>query len=88
MSWIVALKDDLYLSTEHYLGPHIWNEPGAECWSYSADGGHVVVPPGCYHATLTREDAAQWVSFEEADRIARAATDADRDGDRWLPVQI
>ena len=30
MPWIVAVDDVMYLSTKHFLGPHVWNAPGAE----------------------------------------------------------
>ena len=80
MPWIVAIDDVMYLSTEHFPGPHIWNEPGAECWSYpdSADDP-LIVPPGCYHVSMNPEDAQRWDSRADAERIARAATEADLD---------
>ena len=37
MAWVITQDEVLYLSTEHYLGPHIWSEPGVACWSLEND---------------------------------------------------
>ena len=44
MAWVITQDEVLYLPTEHYLGPHIWSEPGVGCWSLESD--RVVVPRG------------------------------------------
>ena len=87
MLWSVAIECVMYLSTEHCLGPRIWNEPGAECWSYpDGDDDPLIVPPGCDHASMDPEDAHRWGSRADAERIARAATEADIDGDRRVAI--
>ena len=85
MAWIIVQDDALYLSTVHFFGPHIWNEPGVECWSM--EGDRILVPDGCYHATLSPDEAARWDAHGEAKRIARSASSADIDGD-WRPVRL
>ena len=85
MAWVITQDEVLYLSTEHYLGPQIWSEPGVVCWSL--EGDRVVVPEGCYHATLNAEEAEQWESHSEAKRIAYAASSTDLDG-QWHPMQV
>ena len=85
MAWVITQDEVLYLSTEHYLGPQIWSEPGVACWSL--EGDRVVVPEGCYHATLNPAEAEQWESHSEAKRIAYSANSADLDG-QWHPMQL
>ena len=29
-AWAIAQDDVLYLSTAHFMGPHIWSEPGSQ----------------------------------------------------------
>ena len=88
MSWLVALEGVMNLSTAHFLGPRIWNEPGAECWSYpDGDDDPLIVPPGCCHAPMNLDDAHRGDSRAEAERIARAATEADIDGDRCVAIE-
>ena len=82
MAWVIVQDDVLYLSTAHFLGPQIWNEPGVDCWSM--EGDLIVVPEGCYHATLNPDEAVRWDSHTEAKRIAHAASSADMDGE-WRP---
>lgn len=86
MPWVVVQEDGLFLSTENYLGPHIYSEPGVECWSI--DGDKVVVPDGCYHATMNVAEATRWTSNTEAEHIAQAARRADPDGDYWHAVVL
>ena len=89
MPWIVSLDDMLFVSTTHFLGPHLWNEPGAECWSYpDNDDEPLGVPPGCYHASMSREDAHLWPTRAEALRVAEAVSAADPHGDVWRPAEI
>lgn len=78
-------QDGLYVSTENYLGPHLWNEPGVECW-FIDDNEVVQVLHGCYHITMNRSEAARWESLNEAQRVAEAASAADPDGDLWSPL--
>ena len=86
MPWLVAMngEDGLYVSTENFLGPHLWSETDAECW-FLDDEEVVQVPPGCYHITMNRHEASQWESLGEANRIASAVNAADPDGDYWRP---
>ncbi len=85
MAWVITQDEVLYLSTEHHLGPHIWSEPGVACWSLESD--RVVVPEGCYHATLNAEGAERRESQSEAKRVACAANSTDLDG-QWHPMQV
>ena len=84
--WVVTQEDGMYLSEDDYLGPHIYSEPGVECWSLQED--RLSVPGGCYHATLNITEASRWASLEDADRVASEACSADTDGDYWHPVLL